>query len=328
MKRLLSHILLLNLAAFCITGCGSKEPAYLGQLLKPGQAKGFNVLLVTLDSATQVRLGCYGYQLAVTPTIDSLAADGVQYYDAVTSVALTLPSNNSIMTGQISQRHGVRDNGLAAPGPESSTLAEDLRQAGYGTATFVGAFTLDKRFGLDRGFDSFDFQVRASEDRPPMTDLDERPTIEVTDSTLDWLNQHRSINPDQPFFVWIRYFSADISFVDGQLKRLVDWLDESGTRENTVIILTANPGESQGEHQGTSHGMNVDNSTMKVPLIFNCPSRIFGHLAVKNSTVGLVDLRATISEMIGIQPSAPTDGQSLLQSVASDRNIYLETDTP
>ncbi len=310
-QRLLGVLVLSSITAICLTGCGSKEPATLGQLLKPGQAKGYNILLVTLGNVPQDRLGCYGNLQAMTPTMDLLAADGVQYYNAVTSLPLTLPSHTTIMTGQTPQSHGVLDNDLFALGSEPSTLAEDMHKAGYSTAAFIGSAVLDQRFGLNRGFDFYDLQIK-----------------EVTDSTIDWLKQHQSTNPDLPYFAWVHYCDTEITFVDGQLQRLVTWLDESGTRENTVIILTSDHGKSLGEHQEATPGMIDDNSTLKVPLIINCPSRIFGHLAVKNSLVGLVDLRATISEMLGIQPSAPTDGQSLLQPVAAHRSIGLDAENP
>lgn len=348
MKRLIVPGLF-ALAALMFSGCGPDQPASLGKLLKPGQAKDYNILLVTLDTVRQDRLGCYGDPQALTPVIDSVAAEGVQYYDAVASVPLTLPSHATILTGQDPKRHGVRDNGLYALGSESSTLTEDLRDNGYATSAFIAAFVMDQRFGLNRGFDVYDFQVGATGYRPQMADFNERPANEVTDSALTWMKKHHAEKPEQPFFSWVHYFDAhlpytsplqnqaifknrgydaEISFVDGQLGRIIEWLDQSGVRDNTVIILCADHGESLGEHKEPTHGMFIYNSTMKVPLIVNCPSLIFGHLAVKSRLVGLVDLRDTISEMVGIKPTAPTDGQSLLQPIAADRKIYMETESP
>ncbi|MCP4291211.1 MAG: sulfatase-like hydrolase/transferase [bacterium] len=349
MKHLWGLTGILFLAMISLSGCGDKEPANMGQLFQPGQAQGFNILLVTLDTVRQDRLGCYGYKKAQTPTIDSLAAGGVQYYDAVSSVPLTLPSHATIMTGQTPLNHGVRDNGLYALGSEPSTLAEDLHNAGYATAAFIGSFVLDKRFGLDRGFDHYDFQVSESGYRPKMADFNERPANEVTDATLSWLKEHQVNQPDQPFFAWVHYFDAhlpytsplqndpafinrgydaEISFTDSQLKRLIDWLDASDVRENTVIILTSDHGESLGEHQEATHGMFIYNSTMKVPLVVNCPSLIFRHLAVKNTLAGLIDLRSTISEMVAVRPSAVLDGYSLLQPISPDRIVYMESESP
>ena len=69
------------------------EPAAarLSDLVETGEARGFNVLLVTLDTVRADRLGCYGHESAETPTLDSLAERGVRFDDAVTSVPLTLP---------------------------------------------------------------------------------------------------------------------------------------------------------------------------------------------------------------------------------------------
>jgi len=349
MNRKYGLVFLLALSTSLWAGCGSREPKSLGQLLEPGQARNSNILLVTLDTIRQDRLGCYGYQEAITPVIDKIASGGVQYFDAVASVPLTLPSHTTILTGQDPQRHGVRDNGLYALGDEPSTLTEDLKSRGYATSAFIGAFVLDQRFGLNRGFDVYDFEVGASGYRPRMSDFNERPANEVTDATISWLKKHRSEKPDQPFFTWVHYFDAhlpytsplqnqaifknrgydaEITFVDGQLGRLIKWLDESGTRDNTIIILVADHGESLGEHQEQTHGMFIYNSTMKVPMIINCPAKIKEHLAITDRVAGLVDLRDTISDMLGFQPSATTDGQSLLQPGNAHRRIYMETESP
>ena len=52
--------------------------------------------------------------------------------------------------------HGLRANGLFRLGPKLPTLATVLKAAGYRTGAFVGAFVLDARFGLNRGFDVYD----------------------------------------------------------------------------------------------------------------------------------------------------------------------------
>ncbi len=342
-------VFLLALPLFLLTGCGSKETANLGQLLQPGQAENCNILLVTLDTTRQDRLGCYGDKQAMTPVLDKMAATGVQYFDAVTSVPLTLPAHTTILTGQSPLRHGVRDNGLYALGDKPTTLTEDLKGQGYATSAFIASFVLDKRFGLDRGFDVYDFEVGESGYRPQMADFNERPANEVTDATLAWLNNHHTEKPDQPFFTWVHYFDAhlpytsplnnqaifkdrgydaEITFVDGQLGRLIKWLDESGTRDNTIVILVADHGESLGDHQENTHGMFIYNSTMKIPMIINCPGKISKHLAITDRIAGLVDLRVTISDMLGFSPSAPTDGQSLLKPVNAHRRIYMETESP
>ena len=72
------------------------------------------------------------------------------------SAPLTLPSHASILTAVSPPVHGLRANGLFRLGPKLPTLATVLKAAGYRTGAFVGAFVLDARFGLNRGFDIYD----------------------------------------------------------------------------------------------------------------------------------------------------------------------------
>ena len=73
---------------------------------------------------------------------------------------VTLPSHANILSGRLPFEHGVRDNaGFRFPA-DTDTLATLLKARGYRTGAFVSAFTLDSRFGLDRGFDVYDDQLR------------------------------------------------------------------------------------------------------------------------------------------------------------------------
>src|SRR5207253_6362276 len=110
-----------------------------------------NVLLVTIDTLRADALGCYGGP-AATPALDRLAADGIRFDFAHAHAVTTLPSHVSILSGQYPFQHGVRDNSGYRVAPDARTAATVLKQAGYATAAFVGAFPLHSRFGLTRGF--------------------------------------------------------------------------------------------------------------------------------------------------------------------------------
>ena len=97
------------------------------------------VLLVSIDTLRADRVGAYGDAQALTPALDRVAHEGVLFEVAVAPTPLTLPSHASLLTGLAPPAHGVRGNlGFELP-PEVSTLTESLRQAGFGTAAFVGA---------------------------------------------------------------------------------------------------------------------------------------------------------------------------------------------
>ena len=131
----------------------------------PGRPHGpWNVVLVTADTLGADMLGCYGNQQIATPHLDRLAASGAVYENATTVAPLTLPAHTSIMTGTYPMAHGVRDNVGFYVKPNQMTLAGTLKQAGYATGAFVGAFVLDSRWGLNKGFDRYvdDFICRTS----------------------------------------------------------------------------------------------------------------------------------------------------------------------
>ena len=332
-----------------LAGCSSENIGSLGDVTESGAASGYNVLLVTIDTARQDRFGCYGYLQAQTPTIDALAAGGVQFDGALATVPLTLPSHATILTGLSPLGHGVHDNGIDALGPGPSTLPETLKKNGYDTAAFIAAFVMDARFGLDRGFDLYDFQISMAGYRPQMVDFNERPADEVTDSAIIWLAGRRESGTAAPFFAWVHYFDphlpynsplqetpalrsrpydAEIAFVDQQLNRLLENLKQNGELDRTVVIVTSDHGESLGEHQEATHGMFIYNSTMRVPLVFSCPSLFQGPHRCRDKVVGLIDLRSTIEDLLGVGPTDRLEGQSLLDEISPDRLLYLETEGP
>ena len=158
-----------SFASFAFFACGNAPRPTASPQLRSGALAGSNVLLVTIDTLRADHLGCYGHAAALTPTIDGLAARGVRFATAVAHVPLTGPSHASLLTGRTPLGHGFRDNGGYAIPAGVKTAAEDFRQAGYRTAAFVSGFPLDRRFGFDRGFDTYDDHLpRGNDPRPPV----------------------------------------------------------------------------------------------------------------------------------------------------------------
>jgi predicted small integral membrane protein len=117
---------------------------------RPAARSELNVLLVTLDTTRADRLGAYGASHAATPTFDRIAREGVLFEHAITAAPLTLPAHTTIFTTKYSARHGVRDNGGVFRDANEMTLAERLVD-GFSTGGFVGAYVLDRRWGISRG---------------------------------------------------------------------------------------------------------------------------------------------------------------------------------
>ncbi len=118
-------------------------------------------------------------------------------------------------------------------------------------------------------------------------------------------------------------YYAMIAQIDDQFGRIVAALDETGQRQNTVIIFTSDHGEALGDHGLFEKGCRFYEGLVRVPLIFQWP----GHFAAplrSAALVELIDLTATIVELAGLPQPDYMQGKSLLPilegRVPSDRH--------
>src|SRR5262245_53699638 len=311
-----------------------------------GSASLPNVLLVTIDTLRADHLGCYGHAAAVTPTLDALAARVVRSETAVSHVPLTGPSHASILTGRTPLGHGLRDNGGYVLPREVGTAAEDFKRAGYRTAAFVSGFSLDRRFGMDRGFETYDDHLPRGNDRR-RTPYVERFADATTSAAVRWLARPAEV-PPRPFFLWIHYYDphapyeppgdlaaryrdapydGEIAFVDRQLARVLAALEEQGSLSRTLVLATADHGESLGEHGEGTHGLFLYDATLRVPWILAGPDVPRGR--VSRTVAREIDTLPTLLAYAGIAARGDIEGRSLRPAVEGremeDRPAYAES---
>lgn len=284
-----------------------------------------SVVLVTLDTTRADHLGAYGYEGASTPVIDGLAAQGVRFEAAYTTVPLTTPAHASILTGLYPARHGIHTNGDATLPEPAVTLAEHLSAAGYATAASVGAFVTTRMWNLDQGFeDYFDAVGRASGDRWSL----ERDARQVTDDLVGWLDDRGPST--SPFFVWAHYYDphhpheapepwapgvvdaydAEIAFVDEQVGRLVARARGAAGDAGVVVVVVGDHGEAlEGEHGEITHGLYVYEPTVRVPFVIAGPSGAIGR--VETEAVSVVDVLPTTLGWLGLSVPDDVDGVDL-----------------
>jgi arylsulfatase A-like enzyme/Flp pilus assembly protein TadD len=288
-----------------------------------GALRGYNVLLVTIDTLRVDRVGAYGHSGGLTPTLDRLAAEGLRFESVRAHAPLTLPSHASLMTGRIPPRHGVRDNGTYRLDTAQPVLAAAIKSAGYQTAAFIGAFVLDARFGLSRGFDLYDdrYSERPAAGR---VDVVERPAEQVTASASAWIraaaapwfawvhlyDPHEPYAPPEPFAS--RYqatpYDGEVAYSDAALGRMLDELRGAGRLDRTLVVVAADHGEALGDHGERTHGLFAYDSTMHVPLIAWCGGCWQPRTIAQPA--GLVDVAPTILDLLGVA-WASADGRSL-----------------
>ena len=122
-------------------------------------------------------------------------------------------------------------------------------------------------------------------------------------------------------------YAGEVRFVDDELGRLLDAIDERGLLADAHVVLTADHGESLGEDDyWFSHGEFLSDELVRVPLLLRTPNAAPG---VRNDIVSLVDLLPTLARLCGISSleGARFQGHDLLAEGAPDRppRAYLAT---
>ena len=159
---------------------------------------------------------------------------------------------------------------------------------------------------------------------PPQTHLDRyepaslpgplfRPGDLVAQAKLagtDFQNPGRDPESFQIREIMAAYY-AMIELIDDNIGRLLDALEESGQRENTIVIFMSDHGEMLGDHGLLLKGCRFYEGLVRVPLIISWPGQVQQGL-VSDALVELTDLAPTILEVCGLPVPERMQGKSLL----------------
>jgi len=340
--------MLAGIAALGIAACGSEHKAEARPQLAGG-AKGWNVVLLTVDTLRADRLGTYGYTArATSPKLDARLGQGVTFDSALAQRASTWPSLASVLTGLYPSGHGVIENGFGFP-DDLATLPKMLQGAGYRTGAFLSNMCQANHQGWD------DFACAGGQDG------------KTVGRALDWA---RAEGADKPFFLWVHLFGAHGPYYNGgdlatkvldpgyegplgtkkwQLNRvmterlplgerdlrhldalydaavmgsdrlsgaLLDGLEAAGKLDRTLFVFTADHGEELYDHNGyLYHACSVYQTTLHVPLAMAAPGLLPAGARVPQ-TVELIDVLPTMLDLLGLPKPGEQHGRSLLRYLA------------
>lgn len=285
-----------------------------------------NVIFMLTDDLGYSDIGCYGAPKVKTPHIDRLAAEGVRFTDFSTAASICSPSRAAFLTGAYPQRAGlymgINPNRTAhwflGLHPDEITIAEQLKQQGYGTH-MVGKWHLGTEpefLPRTQGFDHYygmpcnyahspkffddDAEVFA---KTPLGQLTQLYTKRVTKVIRD---QAKS---GEPFFLYYAHnyphtpYQASKNFkgtsqdgVRGDVMQELDWtvgemmaaLKEVGIADNTIVIFTSDNGPTSNKYAKPYRGTKyvTFEGGHRVPFIFHWPAQI------KQPTVSNVSINA------------------------------------
>ncbi len=301
------------------------------------------VVIVSIDTLRADHLPAYGYTGVATPHIDRFRKDAILFENAYTHAPLTLPAHVSLFTGLLPFEHGVRDNlGYRLDANAHPTLTTLLKQGGYVTGGFVSAHVLNRRTGLDAGFDTFDDRITAPVSASALSAV-ARSGDESLASARGWLASRSS----RPFFLFFHIYEPHAPYeppepyrsryplaYDGEIAKsdeivgsLIEELKRAGVYDRAIIAVLSDHGEGLGEHGEDEHGVLLYRWALRVPLLLKLPGSLRAGDTVR-MPVELIDLVPTLTALLDLPRIKGLRGRSLLEPERKARRVYAETYYP
>jgi arylsulfatase A-like enzyme len=146
-----------------------------------------------------------------------------------------------------------------------------------------------------------------------------KPTIDSINTAFreNWPNM-----TDEEKMIWkyqryMQDYLACISSVDDNVGRMLDYLDESGLEENTIVVYTSDQGFFLGEH-GWFDKRFIYNESFKTPLLIRWPNVITANTS-SDEMVQNLDFAQTFLEAAGIEAPKDMQGESFVSLLKGDK---------
>ena len=308
-----------------------------GEKVKP------NILLITIDTLRRDHLGAYGYPRETSPFMDQLARDGVLFKYVVTPQPQTGGSDASILTSLHPLSHGVTFNYLVLS-ENVQTIAEVLKKNGYYTMGAIAVKLLAKKQQFSQGFDSFSDEWEPSKERQLKGKKGQRTASSVNESLMNQVDDYLSDthHRNKPLFIWVHYYDPhgpyigrdhisfrnklpdhreknkkirkydeEIRYTDDAIKEFYGYLEKKALTRRLVTCITADHGETFGEHGLLNGHIDFYSETTLVPLIFH------GYGILKNKIidtyVSTMDIAVTLLGTADLAFDSPVEGVDLFK---------------
>jgi arylsulfatase len=118
---------------------------------------------------------------------------------------------------------------------------------------------------------------------------------------------------------------ALIEHIDENVGRLIDALQESAQRDNTIVIFTSDHGEALGDHGLRRKGCRFFDGLVRVPLIISWPGR-FKKGIKSDALVELTDIVPTLLEATGLPVPNKMHGKSLMGILEGEADPHNHRD--
>jgi choline-sulfatase len=295
----------------------------------PAPPQPLNVLLLTVD-CLRADMPWTGYPRPIAPNLTQYAGEGVVYTRLYSIASYTAQSVAAWMSGQYAStlyRTGVFFTSYTKA---NSFFAESLEADGIKSIGWFSHLYFGRGKGIDRGFAAWELVPGITFD--PQTDN------YVTSDKMFALGVKLLSNPENTkgqFFAWAHFgdphdqyikhkespdfgnknrdrYDSEVWFTDFYIGKLIDWAKLQAWWPHTVVMISADHGESFGEHGLYRHAFELWEPLVRVPLIVMGPGTSQKRIDALRSQI---DLAPTIMEFIGKHPLPNFAGQSLVPEI-------------
>lgn len=338
-----------------------------------------NILLVFADDLGWKDVGWQGSDFYETPCLDRFAQQGMVFTAGYAAAGNCAPSRACLLSGNYTPRHhvyavGSTDRGNKAAhrlipvpnkqglSPDSVTMAEALKTAGYTTGHF-GKWHLDGKDGakpsaqgFDVTFDSFgDGEVReGTEGNKAGPPEDPKGVFTLTRKAINFMEA----NQDRPFFCYLAHhaihtplqarpetlahfqqktagqqhhnamYAACTFDLDASFGMLLDKLKELGIEDNTLVVFTSDNGGTQQSSQEPLRGNKGSyyEGGIREPFLVRWPG-VTRPGSRSDVPVINVDLYPTFLAAAGAEtpPGKTLDGESLLPLLRGEGDLRRQS---
>jgi tetratricopeptide (TPR) repeat protein len=202
----------------------------------------------------------------------------------------------------------------------------------------VGAFPLDSRYGLTRGFDVYEEMYRQMQE-PEDFEIQQARADDVVAQALEWYrgqaggrrflwvhvyDPHAPYDPPEPYrqrFADDAYL-GEVAFTDASLLPLLEEARRGAPAP--LLVVTADHGEARGDHGELTHGLFAYEATLHVPLFLWCPDLLAP--SRDQAPARHVDILPTVLEALGDRSDRRLPGRSLLAAKRAEapEGTYFE----
>ena len=301
-----------------------------------------NVILILLETLSAERMGAYGYEKNTTPNIDRLAENSLVFTNAYT----TSTHSDYAQPGLLSSRYmfSYEDHGIPTESSPRKFIWDIFKEDDYTTGYYSSQDDKWQDMDLYLNYENLDnFSYSRTDGKTDygaglaQKDYDHKTAA----LAIQWLNE--TTKKQDPFFLYLNfqathlprsypeeynYFGENsdqekydnaLRYVDIQVGKIINFLEENNLTDNTIIAITSDHGEDlENRHEISNHGKSIYNEELIVPAIIKIPG--LGHEVIEEK-VSHIDFVPTLIHMLGYPIPKEFQGNVMLKN----RPIFFVT---